>query len=302
VADQTSNLPALRTLPPIASSLDRARRGQLVYVDSTGEVRSPGSLRARNWGIYALCGGITAAGVGFAWATVPIAIPIYLLLGGRFFSSVTAVHRLNDASIALSLGDAKAAKALAEPISNAWYLPKRLRALAQMRLAAAEAMTGNSEVALGLVRNARMALPTKSIQYQISYYFEVNLLAAMGRIKDARAVLVGRGKVPEGEVLRVTYWLAELHTCCAAGTHDIDSAELSDRAHKGLAMNSGGDLLVLCAWAFDILGDREQVIFLLHEARQRDRTAQLDVTMPALAAWLAKQPADELPSSDYLIE
>jgi hypothetical protein len=301
VSDESSNLPVL-VLPPVATSLDRARRGQLVYVDSSGEVRSPTSLRARNFGIYALCGTVTAAGVFFAWATVPIAIPVYLALGGRFFSSVTAVHKLNDASVALSLGDSVGAKKIAEPISKAWYLPKRLRALAQMRVAAADAMQGKSETALELIRKARQALPTKSIQYQISFYFEVNLLAAMGRVKDARAVLVGRGKLPEGEVLRVTHWLAELHVCCAEGSHEIEQPELFDRARKGLAMNAGGDLLLLCAWAFDILGDREQVIFLLHEAKQRDRTTQIDVTMPSLAAWLTKQPTDQVPSSDYLIE
>jgi hypothetical protein len=292
------NLPALA---PIAKTLDGARRGQLVYVDNNGEVRAPSSQRARNWGIYAICGGITAAGVAFAAVTVPAAIPIYLLLGGRFFSSVNAIARLNQASIALSMGDGVEAKRLAEPVASAWYLPKRLRALATLRLAAALAVNGESERALKMVRTARIALPRKSIQHQISYYFEINLLTAMGQLKDARAVLVGRGNTPTGEIPRLTHWLAELHLCCAEGSHDIDPSELFDRARKGLAMNAGGDLLLLCAWAFDVLGERDQVTFLLHEAKQRDRSSKLDVTMPALAGWLAKQP-DELPKADYLVE
>ncbi|HRC54478.1 MAG TPA: hypothetical protein PKU97_01085, partial [Kofleriaceae bacterium] len=76
----------------IARSLDRARKGQLLYVGNDGEVRSPEALRTRNVVAYGLVGGVTASGVVLAAMTFPPIIPLYLALGGRFAASAHAIR------------------------------------------------------------------------------------------------------------------------------------------------------------------------------------------------------------------
>ena len=75
----------------IARSLDRARKGQLLYVGNDGEVRSPESLRARNVLAYGLIGGVTVSGIALAAVTFPPIIPLYVVLGGRFAASANAI-------------------------------------------------------------------------------------------------------------------------------------------------------------------------------------------------------------------
>lgn len=271
----------------IARSLDRARKGQLLYVGNDGEVRSPEALRTRNVVAYGLVGGVTASGVVLAAMTFPAIIPLYVALGGRFAASAHAIRKLNQSSAALGRGEPAEARAAAEPVTRAWWLPRHVRALAELRLAAALALEGKPEEALGRLRRGRARLSPRSVQYRSSRFTEVHLLVQLGRLGEAKAVLSELGAAPPGEVLRVAHWLAELHLACAEGAHSLTEQELHDRARKGLAMTAGRDLLQLCAWGYAQLGDREQVEFLLGEALDREGSSQLEVTMPALHRWLA---------------
>ena len=106
--------------PMIATDLDRAGKGQLVYVGRDGEVKHPTQVRNRQIAAYVTFGGITAAGVALAATSFPVLVPFYLALGGRFFGTVRAVKRVNEASVALSKGDAATGRALAEPVTRAW--------------------------------------------------------------------------------------------------------------------------------------------------------------------------------------
>ena len=112
-------------------------------------------MRNRQIAAYVAFGGITAAGVALAATSFPLLIPFYLALGGRFVGTVRAVKRVNEASVALSNGDAVAGRALAEPVTRAWWAPGRVRALAELRVAIADALDGNGEQALDRVRRAR---------------------------------------------------------------------------------------------------------------------------------------------------
>src|SRR5258708_2275865 len=169
--------------PMIATDLDRAGKGQLVYVGRDGEVKHPGTVRNRQIASYIAFGTVSAAGTVWAAATFPVLVPFYLLLGGRFLSTVRAVRRVNEASVALSRGDAVAGRALAEPVTRAWWAPGRVRALAELRVAIADALEGKGEQALDRVRQARVKLSPRLIQHQFSYYTEINLLTALGRTK-----------------------------------------------------------------------------------------------------------------------
>jgi tetratricopeptide (TPR) repeat protein len=274
--------------PMIARDLDRAGKGQLIYVGRDGEVKDPAGVRNRQLAVFLAFGGITAAGVALAAASFPLLIPFYALLGSRFIGQVRAVKRVNQASVALSNGDSATGRALAEPVARAWWAPGRVRALAELRVAIADALDGHGEQALDRLRRARAKLSPRLIQYQFSYYTEINLLIALGRTKEARVVLDTRGEVPAGEVLRLSYWIAQMHLGIAEGKLDIDDTELHDRMRKGLQMTSGHDLLLLCAWAYAQRGEHDDARFAWRHAMKREGSQHLEVVMPKLAAWVAE--------------
>ena len=274
--------------PMIATDLDRAGKGQLVYVGRDGEVKHPNSVRSRQAMAYVAFGGLTAAGVALAATSFPVLIPFYLALGGRFLGTVRAVRAVNEASVALSNGDAQRGRALAEPVAKAWWVPSRVRALAELRLAIADALEGRGEQALERVRRARSKLSARLIQHQFSYYTEINLMTALGKTKEARLVLEARGGIPTGEVLKLSYWIAEMHLGVAEGVSKIDDTELHDRMRKGLSMTAGRDLLLLCAWTYAARSEHDEAKFAWRQAMEREGSQRLDVAMPKLAEWMTE--------------
>ena len=237
--------------------------------------------------MWLISGGLNiAAGIVLAASSFPLLIGFYAAIGGRFIGTVRAVKRVNEASVALSNGDPVAGRALAEPVTRAWWAPGRVRALAELRVAIADALDGKGEQALERVRAARARLPVRLIQHQFSYYTEINLLTALGRTKEARAILESRGGVPTGEVLRLTYWIAELHLAVAEDRLTIDDTELHDRMRKGLSMTAGRDLLLLCAWAYAKLGEHDDAKFAWKHAMEREGNQRLEIAMPSLARWM----------------
>lgn len=274
--------------PMIARDLDKAGKGQLVYVGRDGEVKDPSGVRNRQVAAYVAFGGITAAGVALAATSFPLLIPFYLALGGRFVGTVRAVQRVNQASVALSNGDSAEGRELAEPVARAWWAPGRVRALAELRVAIADALDGKGEQALDRVRLARAKLSPRLIQHQFSYYTEINLLAALGRTKEARVVLDSRGPIPTGEVLKLSYWIAQMHLGVAEGKLALDDGELHDRMRKGLSMTAGRDLLLLCAWAYAQRGEHDEAKFSWRQAMQREGSQRLEVAMPKLAEWMVE--------------
>ncbi len=222
--------------PMIARDLDRAGKGQLVYVGRDGEVKDPAGVRNRQIAAYVAFGGITAAGVALAASSFPLLIPFYLALGGRFVGTVRAVKRVNEASVALSNGDALAGRALAEPVSRAVGARPRPR-LAELRVAIADALDGKGEQALERVRRARVKPRRASSSTSSRTTPRSTSSTALGRTKEARLVLESRGGVPAGEVLRLSYWIAQMHLGVAEGSIPpavIDDAELHERMRKGL--------------------------------------------------------------------
>jgi hypothetical protein len=296
MASDAKDPPTALVRPMIARDLDKAGKGQLVYVGRDGEVKDPSGVRNRQVAAYLAFGGITAAGVALAASSFPLLIPFYLALGGRFIGTVRAVKRVNEASVALSNGDALAGRALAEPVARAWWAPGRVRALAELRVAIADALEGRGEQALDRVRRARGKLSPRLIQHQFSYFTEINLLTALGRTKEARVVLDARGGVPGGEVLKLSYWIAQMHLAVTEGSisapGSIDEAELHDRMRKGLSMTAGRDLLLLCACYYAHRGEHDDAKFAWREAHDREGSQRLEVAMPKLHAWMTDYRKD----------
>ncbi|MGE0867798.1 MAG: hypothetical protein AB7P03_04520 [Kofleriaceae bacterium] len=283
--------------PMIATDLDRAGKGQLVYVGRDGEVKDPAGVRSRQVAAYVAFGGVTAAGVALAAISFPVLIPFYLALGGRFLGTVRAVKRVNEASVALSNGDAATGRDLATPVTRAWWAPARVRALAELRVAIADALEGRTEQALERVRHARTKLSPRMIQHQFSYYTEINLLTAIGQLKEARLLLEGRGGVPAGEVLKLSYWIAQMHLGVAEDKLELEDTELHERMRKGLSMTAGKDLLLLCAWAYARRGEHDEARFAWRQAMEREGSHRLDVAMPKLSEWMTAYH-DEHPELD----
>ena len=131
-------------------------------------------------------------------------------------------------------------RALAEPVTRAWWAPGRVRALAELRVAIADALEGHGEKALDRVRHARAKLSPRLIQHQFSYYTEINLLIALGRTKEARNLLESRGPIPTGEVLKLSHWIAQMHLWVAENApkpvdravHDPRQAAARDRRQR----------------------------------------------------------------------
>ncbi len=274
--------------PMIATDLDRAGKGQLLYVGRDGEVKHPSRVRSRQIAAYVVLGSVTSAGVALAATTFPVLVPFYLALGGRFIGTVRAVRKLNEASVALSRGEAATGRALAEPVMRSWWVPGRIRALAELRVAIADALEGRGEQALERVRRARGKLSPRLVQHHFSYYTEINLLTALGKHKEARVVLESRGEVPTGEVLKLSHWLAEMHLMVAEGKSTLDADELHERMRKGLSMTAGSDLLLLCAWCYAQRGEHDEARFCWQQAKQREGSQRLEIAMPKLAAWMTE--------------
>jgi hypothetical protein len=298
--------PGELTRPMIARDLDKAGKGQLVYVGRDGEVRDPSGVRNRQFAAYLAFGGITTAGVALAATSFPLLIPFYVLLGGRFVGTIRAVKKVNEASVALSNGDSLAGRALAEPVARAWWAPGRVRALAELRVAIADALDGKGEIALEKVRKARAKLSPRLVQHQFSWYTEINLLAALGRTKEARNLLESRGPVPTGEVLKLSYWIAQMHLWVAEGAppkpEKLDETELHERMRKGLSMTAGRDLLLLCSWLYAQRGEHDDARFVWRQAMDREGSQRLEVAMPKLAEWMttyrAEHPELDVPEPD----
>ena len=310
--DPTSKPDTALARPMIATDLDRAGKGQLVYVGRDGEVKNPSAVRNRQIAQYVAFGGITTAGVALAATSFPLLVPFYLALGGRFIGTVRAVRHVNEASVALSRGDAVEGRALAERVARAWWAPTRVRALAELRIAIADALEGKGEQALDRVRKARGKLSPRLVQHQFSYYTEINLLIALGRTKEARNLLESRGPIPLGEVLKLSHWIAQMHLWVAEHAPkpidptmpfkdpiavakrdlEIDDNELHERMRKGLSMTAGADLLLLCAWCYAYRGEHDDARFVYRQAKDREGSHRLDVAMPALAAWVTEYKKD----------
>jgi len=290
--DESKDRGLVLARPMIARGLDQAVKGQLVYVGRDGEVKDPDGVRNRQLAAYVVFGSLMAVGVTLAATSLPVLIPFYAVLCSQVVGRVRAVKRVNQASVALSNGDAAAGRALAEPVTRAWWAPGRVRALAELRVAVADALEGRGEQALERLRRARARLSPRLIQFQFSYYTEINLLISLGRTKEARVVLDGRGGVPTGEVLKFSHWLAEMHLGIAEGKLDIDDDDLHERRRKGLAMTTGRDLLLLCAWAYAQRGEHDEALFAWRQAMQREGVPRIDVTMPRLATWMADYLGD----------
>ena len=101
--------------------------------------------------------------------------------------------------------------------------------------------------------------------------------------------------MPTGEVLKLSYWIAQMHLWVAENPARIalDDGELHDRMRKGLSMTAGADLLAAVrVGCTRTAATHDEAMFAWRQSREREGSQRLDVAMPKLAAWMAKYRVD----------
>jgi hypothetical protein len=122
---------------------------------------------------------------------------------------------------------------------------------------------------------------------------EVTTLVNLGRTGEARQRLEQlRGHLPDGNYLRLQFWVAELYVCFAEGEHRFDADQLHERARTALGITGAASLLGLCAWAHYTSGDHDQAWHLLSEALDRRPGQLIDRLLPKLHAWMEAHLAE----------
>ncbi len=288
--------PALRKISNnLARDLDSAAEGQWVHVDRKGRVRS---VRR-----YRLLQATSGVGVVFV-ASIPVVYGLMLgPVGAAIGLGVTGmvglrawpVRRLRRSAELIENDRLDEAEQLLLKVARGRTVARQFKATAILNLGVIEVRRGNPEGALTFVRRASPLFgrgKRRPFTGRKADYFEAQVLATLGRTKEAQSVIAGCGDPPEGEYLRVVHWSVELYVCLCAGGHELTSDELHERALKGLSMTTGVGLIALSAWAHKQAGDDDQAEHLLTEARDRMTRLQqrrIRESMPALVTWLERQ-------------
>ena len=128
------------------------------------------------------------------------------------------------------------------------------------------------------------------VGYEIHRYAQIMTLLQVGQQKKAHVRFSEISARPDGDYLMLLHWSCELMLAFAAGRHQLDEDELHGRARLALGVLPGTQLLVLCAWGFDQLGDRDMADHLVEVAVDRWEP-KLARSLPRLGQWLDRRSA-----------
>lgn len=273
----------------VASSLDTAKRGEVVVHDRKGAVMSGGKYRAH----VAVA---TAAGVGLsaglgAIGWLLIAPPVGVVVGGAMAAYlVFARKRGLTAERALArreAGDLDGAQQEFEQLRAT--LSRADRWAIDFYIANILWLKGESTAALELLVQAE---PRARGALRFSLLFQLAWVQAMeGKLDAARATLAETDDAPESPVFSIHRAMAELLIAFHADSVDglADEDALHEVGTLVLRTNRYGSVLVLLAWACDRRGDADLAEHWLGESESR-MLHDLERCMPKLAAWRDAQP------------
>ena len=276
--------------PTIAASLDSASAGELVYVDRGGSVLAPKQVRRRQLINGVVAGGAVTLGLTVSALYTPWMMIPYALVGVRMLYLRRVAKRFTSAVALLQVGRSAEARALLLPIASGRWGFRQMRVAALMRLSTCDFLDELYDESLRKKRLALSMMSPRSIQFRVARYAEVATLVALQRSAEARAVLVSIGATPTAEFLLVLHWTCELNVALLEKRHGFSDDELHERMRKALAMTRGSELLLLCAWAYEQQGDREQADFLVEQATDRMAEIQRGLLSPSLRDWIDARP------------
>jgi tetratricopeptide (TPR) repeat protein len=277
----------------LAQSLETAGRGTFVHIDGKGQVRSPVRYRVMTALAYGLSSGAILAS---SWLYIdifgPLGAMVGVALGGAFAVGLRRGRRMIRAAALIQSDRLDEAEALCQDTLAGRFVPRRLKAAAHQNLAAVATRRGQFEAALEHVRKAiqlrHSAFGSRNVLVDILAYAEVTLLVNLGRLGEARARLEARGKVPDGDFLRVQHWTADLYVQFAEGRLALDEDGLWQRGQAALRITGAAHLLALCAWAYTQRGDQDMARHFLEQALDRAEPST-PVTSPLLWRWVEER-------------
>lgn len=296
----------------VSSSLDTARPGEVLLLDDQGRVLGPKAMRRATivgWGVVGSVVGVGAGAIGVLVAPVAgvlvgamtMGFLLWQLRHGRDFQKALALA---------SAGRRDEAYAIVGELERR-QLGNQFPPFIDYLAGKLEWQRGQHEAALRRYERALAALARMRGRgrgmYWICTFDRVQLLAAMGRLADARAARAELEDAPRGDYFAMELALTDLMIAFHAGEPGAlpGDDELYEWAKAALRTSRFGASVVLLAWAFDARGDDDMATHLLREAPARLETEFLAETTPRLHAWLeerlAKVPAGE-PDDDLAKE
>ncbi len=302
--EPTELVPAPAPLPPLvlASSLESARPGTLVYIDRQGQVRSPRRYRLLEAISYGAVSGLVASTTAIYGALLGLpGILFGIGLGAWFGLAVRRRVLLGRASVLITHERFDEAEALLLKLRTSFRAPVAARALAEQNLGAIAARRGDflatarserQRAALKLYARGGLwglgkAKGPRSAMASLAGLSEILTLVNLDRVGEAEARLEAlRPGVPDGNYLQLQLWTTELYVAFAKGSHTLDDDALHLRARTALTVTAASALLALLAWAHEKAGDSDQALHLLSESFDRRSGQLIDRLLPRLHVWM----------------
>jgi hypothetical protein len=277
----------------IAADLESAAAPSFVYVDNSGRVRAPWRYRMRQIGswslllILALASASVFAPFGGFSGLVAALVVLALVLHLALLSSW--IHR---GVVFLAHDQLELAERLLARASRLSLHQVGMRALADQNRAALAQRRGDHRAALRLNRRALAIcelLPRplgRGLNYHLLRYGEVVLLCNLDQPGAARKRLATIPKSPPGEYILLRRWTAELYLALVEGKLELDWAALEQRTARAERLRASPELLALCAWGWDALGDRSRAVGHAMTARRLEGVRPFAQSLPLLGRWI----------------
>lgn len=279
----------------LSASLAAAARDEFVYVGRRGEIRSPARYRAQRAVGISLAALAAVVGVGLSFAlSAPWLAGLYLAVSGYGAAAWWMSERLKQGAALVAVDRLDEAEANLRPLTTSRLASKTIRALAWQNLAGVAVRRGRHAEGLEHVRRCDALLATARLARSgpwrwINVFSEVQLLAQLGRVEEARELLPRLIRAPDGEYFQVLRMNAELMLAFATGAPDELPGDLHPWTRQALSTTTAELALVLLAWAHRERGDHDMADHLLHEARDRLEPSLFARIYPKVWRWLSAQ-------------
>lgn len=292
----------------LASSLQDARVGELMLLDSEGQVLDPKRRRTHTITSWSIWLGFSAA-LAVTWGILVESVLLGGLLGAWFvatpFLRIRTLRRVQRAVALVAAGERDRARAaidelLAKKTPQA-YVPTLLFLRSKLAW-----QSGDHKDALNRYSNAMQRLdidrfPRNRVLYWACAFDRIQLLAVMGEIERALTAREEAEAAPHGDYFYMERMLADLmigfHSDSLEPLPDIET--LYEWAKDALRTNQFGLAVVLLAWAFDRHGETEMTEHLLNEAPERLRATFFAEAVPAVHEWMQKRLQEITPVDEF---
>lgn len=282
----------LRPRLKLSASLAQASRDEFVYVGHNGRVLSPTRYRVQRVASLVIALGAALGGIGLSLFIGASWLSLLYLGSLAYGVNVwTRSERLKRGAALLAADRLEEAERELVPLTRSRWTTQTVRALAWQNLAGVATRRGESELALTHVRRCEQLfrrtwwVPLGPWRW-INQFSEVQLLAQVGRVHEARSLYASMTAVPDGEYFTLLRMNAELMMAFAADDPRALPTDLHPWVRTALSTTSAELALAVLAWAYQRRGDAEMAEHLLGQARERIDPALFSRMFPQVWAWI----------------